>query len=204
MVALETYHAAVRSAGCMVSSALVLRAAAGTATTGAGTGLRRRSMSAEKARLRRRRRAHPRQDAQAAGRASVAKAALIAQVYTQRCHQRPLELCAQVLAWRLRGRQVPRRQTISAGRRGSRRHRLSAALRGNHDRKAGFRGRHCLFRRGAFLAARSSPPFDRAWLNNESEPIWFLPICHVCRRPCTKTLRNDRTPVGRAEIPAGF
>ena len=34
-------------AGCMVGSALVLRAAAGTATTGAGTGLRRRSRSAD-------------------------------------------------------------------------------------------------------------------------------------------------------------
>ena len=34
-------------AGCMVGSALVLRAAAGTATTDAGTGLRRRSRSAD-------------------------------------------------------------------------------------------------------------------------------------------------------------
>src|SRR3954465_13038786 len=34
-------------AGCMVGSALVLRAAAGMATTGAGTGLRRRSRSAD-------------------------------------------------------------------------------------------------------------------------------------------------------------
>ena len=38
---------------------------------------------------------------------------------------------------------------------------------GESRRKAGFRGRHCLFRRGAFLAARRSPPVDRAWLNNE-------------------------------------
>src|SRR5215218_4637457 len=55
-----------------------------------------------------------------------------------------------------------------------------------HDRKAGFSRTALLFRRGAFLAARGSPPFDRALTNNDGAPMVSSQICHVCRRRGTK------------------
>jgi hypothetical protein len=54
---------------------------------------------------------------------------------------------------------------------------LPARMSETDDREALFRGRHCLFCRGAFRAARSSQPFDRR-RDNEIEPIWF-PQRHV-------------------------
>ena len=58
-----------------------------------------------------------------------------------------------------------------------------------HDRKAGFRGRHCLFRRGAFRAAQSSQPFDRApcdVIMKQSQSGFLPEPCLNCKPACTK------------------
>ena len=54
---------------------------------------------------------------------------------------------------------------------------LPARMRRRTIERLGFEGRHGLFRRGAFRAARSPQPFDRR-RDNEIEPIWF-PQRHV-------------------------
>jgi hypothetical protein len=63
----------------------------------------------------------------------------------------------------------------------------------DHDRKAELRGRHCLFRSGAFLAAREVSVFRSCAPDNGVEARRFpTQTCEVRRRPCGKCISAAR------------